>query len=272
LASQASELVLSWVFEEIGFHRVQAGVLDSHNKDKAISMFTKFGFVHEGIRRRSVYCPNENMRGAWKDVTYLALLETDWLMRSYIKPAPKTLWDEMFARHAREREELLRWDEKQQRIKRTSSMETVRVLDTLPEMACATDEETDDPAVALTPRADTNSPVHKGKRRRLNVDVLDNSSQASSPPPSDSEQSSHSWDMGGWDSDESSGHIPLSSSAHILRTVGYSNFLSDSSNQARLSPVSATRSDTPSSSDWDMLETSSVSSSSFESLLDSDDE
>ena len=41
LARQATELVLSWVFEDIGFHRVQAGILDSPNKDRAISMFTQ---------------------------------------------------------------------------------------------------------------------------------------------------------------------------------------------------------------------------------------
>jgi RimJ/RimL family protein N-acetyltransferase len=41
LARQATELVLSWVFDDIGFHRVQAGILDSPNKDRAISMFTQ---------------------------------------------------------------------------------------------------------------------------------------------------------------------------------------------------------------------------------------
>jgi RimJ/RimL family protein N-acetyltransferase len=41
LARQATDLVLSWVFDEIGFHRVQAGILDNDHKDRAISMFTQ---------------------------------------------------------------------------------------------------------------------------------------------------------------------------------------------------------------------------------------
>jgi RimJ/RimL family protein N-acetyltransferase len=40
-ARQAIGLVLSWVFEEIGFHRVQACILDNDNKDRAISVFTQ---------------------------------------------------------------------------------------------------------------------------------------------------------------------------------------------------------------------------------------
>lgn len=40
-ARQAIDLVLSWVFDEIGFHRVQACILDNDNKDRAISVFTQ---------------------------------------------------------------------------------------------------------------------------------------------------------------------------------------------------------------------------------------
>jgi hypothetical protein len=231
------------------------------------------GFVHEGIRRRSVYCPNEGVRGTWKDVTYLALLETEWLMRSYLKPAPKNLWEEMFARHTREREELLRWDEKQQKLKRTSSMETVRVLiDTSLESASTTDDESDHPATAPASDIETFSSMHKGKRRKLDTDVSDLLSRASSPPSSDSEQSNTSWDMGGWESDEASGH-KLASYAHISRTFGDAHYLSDSgSSRGSLPPPSAARSSSPSSSNWDLLETSSVSSSSFESLIDDDDD
>jgi hypothetical protein len=61
---------------------------------------------------------------------------------SRLKSAPKNLWDEMFARHAREREELLRWEDRRQIWKRASSTETVRVLDTSCRMASATDQET----------------------------------------------------------------------------------------------------------------------------------
>jgi hypothetical protein len=246
-----------------------------------ITLFTELipsrGFVHEGIRRRSVYCPNEGVRGTWKDVTYLALLETEWLMRSYLKLAPKNLWDEMFARHTREREELLRWDEKQQKLKKTSSMETLRftihVPETSPESASTTDDESDHPATAPASDIETFSSMHKGKRRKLDTDVSDRLSRASSPPSSDSEQSNASWDMAGWESDEASGHIQLASYAHISRTLGDAHYLSDSgSSRGSLPPPSAARSSSSSSSNWDLLETSSVSSSNFESLIDDDHE
>jgi hypothetical protein len=65
-------------------------------------------------------------------------------MRSYLKLAPKSKWDEMFARHTREREDLLRWDDRRQVLKRPSSAETVRVLDTSSKRASATHEKTSD--------------------------------------------------------------------------------------------------------------------------------
>ncbi|EEB94325.1 hypothetical protein MPER_06877 [Moniliophthora perniciosa FA553] len=48
-------------------------------------------------------------------------------MRDYFTAAPKSLWDEMFLRHERERDELLRWDaERKRTLHRTDSMETIR--------------------------------------------------------------------------------------------------------------------------------------------------
>jgi len=194
-----------------------------------------------------VFCPNEGMRGAWKDVTYLAVLDTDWVMHAFRKPAPKNLWDEMFLRHAREREELLRWDDKQQRLKRTSSMETVRVLDTAP-------SETESTADEAT---DSSSRVGKGKMSR---------SQASqSPPPSDSDLSTHSWETGGWESDEDEGLLQHSPFINIPRRPP-GDASSSSSSSSYGSPESVPRSSSPSGSQqWDMLETSSASSLSFES-------
>ena len=54
----------------------------------------------------------------------------------------KYIWDEMFAKHAREHKELRRWEDKPQRLEWTSSTETVRVLDISSKMASTTDEET----------------------------------------------------------------------------------------------------------------------------------
>jgi len=224
------------------------------------------GFVHEGIQRRSVYCANEGARGAWKDVIYLALLETEWLMRSFLKPAPKSLWDEMFARHAKEREQLLRWDDKQQRLKRTASMETVRVLDTASEMTSLADE-TGDPAVTLASSSDTSS-VHSGKKRKLRAGPLDRQSQASSPPPSDSEQSDASWDKESMESDGASDHLHYPLPGRVswdTRDLAVRD--ADS-----LSNSSGSGGGSPSDMNWEMLETASVSTSSFESLSNFDEE
>ncbi|KAL0958146.1 hypothetical protein HGRIS_000313 [Hohenbuehelia grisea] len=115
--------VLEMAFNQRRCHRIQAAVLERDTKEQALFLFTQMKFGHEGTRRLSFFSPLEQ---EWKDVTYLALLATDWAMRLYLKPAPKSLWDEMFARHAREREALLRWDESRLRkLNRTSSMETI---------------------------------------------------------------------------------------------------------------------------------------------------
>ncbi|KAF9493054.1 hypothetical protein BDN71DRAFT_1450754 [Pleurotus eryngii] len=120
--SEVVRQMLVKAFEEGNFHRVQASLVHTLNKDAAMTMYTQLKFNHEGIRRRSFYSPFEV---EWKDVTCLALLDTDWINRPFLHPVPKSLWDEMFARHAREREELLRWEDNQKRLKRTASMETI---------------------------------------------------------------------------------------------------------------------------------------------------
>ncbi|KAG8216485.1 hypothetical protein J3R82DRAFT_6597 [Butyriboletus roseoflavus] len=129
-AREAVQLVLRWAFEELKFHRVQAAILDTPFKDRALRLFIGSGFAHEGTKRRAVYLPEEEgMAGVWKDVTYLAMLDTEWMLRSTWKKDNQpvtTVWDEMFARHSREREELLRWEENHGRIKRSSSTETLR--------------------------------------------------------------------------------------------------------------------------------------------------
>jgi GNAT superfamily N-acetyltransferase len=40
-ARQAIELTLKWVFEDAHFHRVQAAVMDTLEKDKALALFTQ---------------------------------------------------------------------------------------------------------------------------------------------------------------------------------------------------------------------------------------
>ncbi|KAF9226385.1 acyl-CoA N-acyltransferase, partial [Gyrodon lividus] len=131
-AREAIQLVLRWAFEELKFHRVQAAILDSPCKDRALRLFIGLGFSHEGTRRRAVYQPEgDGIAGVWRDVTYLAMLDTEWVLRNVGKgKIPKqpviSVWDEMFARHAREQEQLLKWEENHGRMTRSASTETLR--------------------------------------------------------------------------------------------------------------------------------------------------
>lgn len=130
-AREAVQLVLGWAFEDLKFHRVQVAILDTPIKDNALRLFIGSGFTHEGTKRRSVYQPEgEGMAGMWRDVTYLAMLDTEWTLQSTWRRNDRsqavTLWDEMFSRHAREHEELLRWEEKHKRVKKSSSTETLK--------------------------------------------------------------------------------------------------------------------------------------------------
>ncbi|KAF8553368.1 acyl-CoA N-acyltransferase, partial [Imleria badia] len=133
-AREAVQLVLRWAFEELKFHRVQAPILDTPDRDRAMRLFIGSGFAHEGTRRRAIFQPEgEGMAGLWKDVTYLAMLDTDWTLKSTwvranrpLPPPVPSAWDEMFARHAREREELLQWEEKHGRIRRSLGTETLK--------------------------------------------------------------------------------------------------------------------------------------------------
>jgi hypothetical protein len=111
-----------------------------------MAIFLDSGFVHEGIRRRSIYVSND---GSWKDVTYFALLDTEWAMRAFIKPAPKNLWEEMFARHEKEREELLRWEEAKM-LKRTISVDTIRGGADITSCSDSAPSSTDDEAKEAT--------------------------------------------------------------------------------------------------------------------------
>ncbi|KAJ6571687.1 hypothetical protein B0H19DRAFT_1130709 [Mycena capillaripes] len=122
-AREAIQLMLKHAFDDRHCHRIQASLLSLSSKDRMISLLTQQRFGHEGTRRRAFFNP---MIGEWQDVTILAILDTDWAMRGFYKPAPKSLWDELFLRHERERDELLRWEEHLNRLKRTASMETIR--------------------------------------------------------------------------------------------------------------------------------------------------
>ena len=181
-AREVVSQVTSTAFDEGKCHRLQAILLGHVAMDNALSLFTKMqvpftpvvfclsltccflyrSFIHEGTRRRAFFSPLEH---EWKDATYMAILDTDWVMRNVraFHPAPKSLWDALFARHQREREELLRWEAKAM-LKRTSSMVTIRgsdaalttVVDSAPTPTTASDCEVD-PDDASDPNATQNA-------------------------------------------------------------------------------------------------------------------
>ncbi|PBK70756.1 hypothetical protein ARMSODRAFT_91582 [Armillaria solidipes] len=127
-AQQAVQLVVEYAFEELKCHRIQATLLQTPLKAHALKLFTRERFCHEGTRRSAFFSPLEQ---EWKDTTSMAMIDTEWVIRSSLRGAPPTLWDEMFLRHERERDVLLRWEqsgkeEERRLLKRTSSMETVR--------------------------------------------------------------------------------------------------------------------------------------------------
>lgn len=147
-------------------------------------------FAHEGTRRRSYFSPMEH---EWKDVTYMSILDTDWVMRDthVSRSAPKSLWDALFARHQREREELLRWEARAS-LKRTSSTGTIRASDAVlttiigyaPTPTPASEVKSEDASVILeTP--------DNGKRKAdaldPPLDLLDDDRRSSCVLSSDSE-------------------------------------------------------------------------------------
>ncbi|KAJ6631067.1 hypothetical protein B0H10DRAFT_1980686 [Mycena sp. CBHHK59/15] len=160
-AREAIRLVVKHAMEVKHCHRIQASLIQSPSKDRIMSLLTQMRFGHEGTKRRSFFNP---LAAEWQDVTTLAILDTDWAFRTFYKSAPKSLWDEMFLRHARERDELLRWEDTQNRLKRTSSMETIRAV------PADTDSNDSDTASTSSGVSSSSSSENKGKKRLLSSD------------------------------------------------------------------------------------------------------
>ncbi|KAJ7039755.1 hypothetical protein C8F04DRAFT_1084706 [Mycena alexandri] len=235
-AREAIQLALKHAFDVKHCHRIQASLLSLSTKDRMVSLLTQLRFGHEGTKRRSFFNP---LMGEWQDVTTLAILDTDWAMRSYYKPAPKSLWDELFLRHERERDELLRWEEDNNRLKRTASMVTIRGAAPPSEAASNIDSEAESVASSVSTSAS------KGKKRMAPSGGLRDPYDGSS---SDAESD---FGDGGFVrrfvfDDERVGGGPSSpalSSTSLVESVPGS--------------VSSLRSPSVSGSDWDMMESSS---------------
>ncbi|KAL1938545.1 hypothetical protein VTO73DRAFT_11568 [Trametes versicolor] len=123
LGRRACEIALGWAVDTLQMHRVQARILPSPHQHRSRSLFAALGLVHEGVHRRAVLSPS----GEWADVAHMGLLDTDWHIRSRLVAQPTSLWDELLGRHQREVEDMLRFEERQRSVRRTSSMETIRV-------------------------------------------------------------------------------------------------------------------------------------------------
>lgn len=113
----------------------------------------------------------------WKDVEYLSILDTEFLMRQFFEPAPKSVWEELFARHQREREELLSWEDKHVGTKAATTLRRVSSTGTL--VGARSQSES---TRAPTPSATTSTCSTSG-------------SSVFSPPRSPTQSQRSGWDM-----------------------------------------------------------------------------
>ncbi|EJD36289.1 hypothetical protein AURDEDRAFT_188440 [Auricularia subglabra TFB-10046 SS5] len=179
LASHAVAHALGVAFDTLGAHRVLARILNGDTAGASVRKFVQLGFSHEGVRRRAAMHPAER---CWVDVSELAVLDSDWAVRHSVPKRAPSLWDEMFARHQREHEQMLRWEARG--LKRTKSMETVRDQRALEDAAptpsmVGNGSVAEDAAQAPDPPPVTSASV--------------SAAVASPPPPSQSDTAS-SWD------------------------------------------------------------------------------
>jgi hypothetical protein len=153
------------------------------------------GFRREGVRRRAFW---SQTAGEWKDVTYLAILATEWIYDhsnlANAKILPSNLWDEVFSRHQREQEEIIRMEERKTgtwpgclSLKRSSSLETIR--EAVPNALSV--ESGAESTGFTTDTSSSSSAASSSKRRKFASNILKRGSfQSSSESGFESE-----WDM-----------------------------------------------------------------------------
>lgn len=276
LAYEVLDGILAKAFDGFLCQRVQANMIDGPLKGDLLKLFTKLSvglfsflffvltnlcsrFGHEGTRRRSFFCP---FTREWKDTTCLGILATDWVIRTSIQPAPPSLWDEMFLRHDRERDALLRWDqgiidEQRRLLRRTGSMETIRDF-----------KDTNYESVESASERESMEPeqrVVKGDLIELNDDARSDYSglEASDPEYQPVDSDDEAWSS---DDSEASHHSAASTPSSV---GGPWHLASVTSALGNLSPhYSDGYASSSEGSQWDMLETSS--SASFDSVSDTD--
>jgi len=121
---QIIKLLLRWAFEELGFHRIQTALLEGKHKVPLMKLFSHVGFSHEGTRRKAQVGPD----AIYKDVTYMGMVDLDWRVWGVHNHTPRTLWDRLFDRQQREREEILvdDGDDEDRFLGKKASTETLR--------------------------------------------------------------------------------------------------------------------------------------------------
>lgn len=121
---QIIKLLLRWAFEEVGFHRIQTALLEGNRKIPLMKLFSHVGFSHEGTRRKARAGPD----AIYKDVTHMGMVDMDWRIWAVDSDTPRTLWDRLFDRQQREREEILMddGDDEDRFLGRKASTETLR--------------------------------------------------------------------------------------------------------------------------------------------------
>ena len=83
LAGEASTLMLTFAFEVLGLHRVQAACGPENSASRAL--LRRLGFHHEGTMRDHVFT-----NGAWRDSMLYSLLENEWRTRDLNPARPAT--------------------------------------------------------------------------------------------------------------------------------------------------------------------------------------
>lgn len=121
---QIIKLLLRWAFEEVGFHRIQTTLIEGGGKVPLMKLFSHVGFSHEGTRRKAQVGPD----AVYKDVTYMGMVDMDWRIWAMHSDTPRTLWDRLFDRQQREREEIMMddGDDEDRFLGRKASTETLR--------------------------------------------------------------------------------------------------------------------------------------------------
>lgn len=71
LGTEAVRLITAYGIEELGLHRIELEVFDFN--PRAIAVYEKVGFVHEGTRRQAL-----RFDGEWVDAHVMAVLAHEW--------------------------------------------------------------------------------------------------------------------------------------------------------------------------------------------------